>query len=351
MDNLQITRRGFLGLSAAALRAQSAGAPFDRYDVHMHIHRVPPAFLAGMERARWRGLSICDSREIGDEPSKLPEMIRGTAQLHRESNGRFAWATTFDPRPWETPGFTESTIAALQQNFKDGAIAVKIWKNIGMKIQARSGRYLMPDNPALMPLYEAIQKADRTLAAHLAEPDGAWLPLNERNPEIGYYGNNPQWHMYGKPGVPSKEEILSARDRVAAIYPKLRLVGCHFGSNEDNLGALAKRLDTYPNFAVDMAARVRYLAAGDRETMRQFVMRYQDRLLFGTDSNMGDRSDEAAWTAINAQQEREYRFFASGEVMEYRTRQVQGLAIPENVVRKIFHDNPRRWYPGLASLS
>jgi hypothetical protein len=53
----------------------------------------------------------------------------------------------------------------------------------------------MPDDRALLPIYEAIQKADRTLIAHLAEPTGAWMPLDERNPEIRYYLSNPQWHM------------------------------------------------------------------------------------------------------------------------------------------------------------
>ena len=86
------------------------------------------------------------------------------------------------------------------------------------------------------------------------------------NPELTYYSNNPQWHMFGKAGAPVKDAILAARDRVLARYPKLRVVGCHLGSDEDDLKRLAKRLDAYPNFAVDTAARVRYFARGDRES-------------------------------------------------------------------------------------
>ena len=74
-----------------------------------------------------------------------------------------------------------------------------------------------------------------------------------RTPSCAYYSDNPQWHMYGKAGAPVKEDILKARDRVLARYPKLRVVGCHLGSDEDDLGRLAKRLDAYPNFAVDTA--------------------------------------------------------------------------------------------------
>jgi hypothetical protein len=134
-----ITRRQWLaGVSTAAI-ARAADPEFERIDTHNHIHEPAPKLLAAMEKSRFRGLSICDSREIGDEPSVLPEMIPGTARFHRESKGRWAWATTFDPRPFEQRDFADRTVAALRQNFRDEAIAVKIWKNIGMGIRGRAG--------------------------------------------------------------------------------------------------------------------------------------------------------------------------------------------------------------------
>ena len=100
--------------------------------------------------------------------------------------------------------------------------------------------------------------------------------------------------MYGKAGAPVKEAILTARDRVLARYPKLRVVGCHLGSDEDDLDRLAKRLDAYPNFAVDTAARVRYFARGDRDQVRQFLTRYQDRILYATDFSLREGDPAAA---------------------------------------------------------
>ena len=346
-----MTRRQWLALiPAAATRITAAERPgFDRFDTHIHIHRPVPAFTAGMEKAGWRALSICVSRASGDEASILPEMLPGTAKAAQESSGRLRWAATFDARRFESADFAERTIAALRGWFDRGAIAVKVWKNIGMAIRGRSGEYLLPDHASLIPVYDAIQKADRTLVAHLAEPDGAWLPLDDKNPEINYYRNNPQWHMSNHPGAPSKETILGARDRIMARFPKLRLVGCHLGSNEDNLAALAKRLDTYPNFAVDCAARVRYFAAGDRETVRQFLLKYQDRITYGTDYQIRDTEAERAWNSVGQRMEEEYQFFASSEMMEYRGRSTRGLGLSERVVRNIFHENPKRWFPGISA--
>jgi predicted TIM-barrel fold metal-dependent hydrolase len=153
--------------------------------------------------------------------------------------------------------------------------------------------------------------------------------------------------MYGKPGAPVKEDILAARDRVLARYPGLRVVGCHLGSDEDDLTRLAGRLDTYPNFAVDTAARIRYFARGDREHVREFLIRYQDRILYATDFSL--RGDNAATAArsLQATHDRDWSFFAGGDKMEYAGGTTQGLALPEAVLRKLFRDNAVRWLPGI----
>ena len=92
-------------------------------------------------------------------------------------------------------------------------------------------------------------------------------------------------------GYAFQGSILAARDGILARHPKLRVVGCHLGSDEGHLERLAKRLDTYPNFAVDMAARVRYFTLGDHEKARQFLVKYQDRVLYATDYTLKPRDD------------------------------------------------------------
>jgi predicted TIM-barrel fold metal-dependent hydrolase len=346
-----VTRRELLaGLAACPLLAvEKPKAPFDRIDTHIHLNRRDSAIVAGFKQTRWRALTICVSRATANnEPSDLSAQIQGAIELHRESDGLIAWATSFDARPFETPDFAESAISGLKECFKQGAIAVKIWKNVGMGIRSKSGAYLMPDNPALFPIYEAIQKEDKTLIAHLAEPDGAWLPLNSQNPEFAYYSAHPEWSQYGRPGAPAKEAILKARDRVLAKFPELRVVGAHLGSDESDLPALGKRLDTYPNFAVDMAARVRYLAAGNRNTVKEFLNRYQDRITYGTDFVWRAQSEQQALQDIETAHERDWKFFSGSGVMNYGRRTTQGLALSKSILRKIFYQNPVRWFPGIV---
>ena len=134
-----------------------------------------------------------------------------------------------------------------------------------------------------------------------------------------------------------------------ARYPKLRVIGCHLGSNEEDLPRLAKRLDALPNFVVDVASRVRYLMAGDRETTRQFVLKYQDRILYATDFTLGPGDDERAAVSLQTTHDREWSFFATSDMVPSRGGQVQGLALPEAALRKIFRENAVRCLPGIVT--
>lgn len=40
-----------------------------------------------------------------------------------------------------------------------------------------------------------------------------WLPLN-RNSHYGYFANNPEFHLYGKPEYPSHAALIAARDHI-----------------------------------------------------------------------------------------------------------------------------------------
>ena len=351
-----LSRRDLLRLLPAPLLipppSPARGAPgpeFERIDTHIHIHQPAPELVASLGESGWRGLDIVVCPAVGDEPFDLQAKLEATRGVAERSGGTLSWASTFDARGFEGPDFVDRTVAGLRETFEQGAIAVKIWKTIGMAIRGASGEYLLPDDRRLLPIYEAIRDAGRTLVAHLAEPDGAWLPLDEDNPEFSYYSRNPQWHMLGKEGAPPKEEILAARDRVLARYPGLRVVGCHLGSNEDDLDRLSARLDAHPNLAVDTAARVRYFARGDRDRVRAFLTRHQDRILYGTDSSYRGGPEEAAARSFRGRHEQDWRFFSEDGPMEYDGRQTTGLGLPDPILRKIFRENALTWLPGLGA--
>jgi predicted TIM-barrel fold metal-dependent hydrolase len=221
-----------------------------------------------------------------------------------------------------------------------------------MELKSKAGKYLLPDDPVFDPILDHIAAKDKTLYAHIAEPMAAWLPIDPTNPDSMFYNEGPNrfWYMYGHPERPSKATILAARDRMLKRHPRLRVVGCHLGSMEEDVDDIAKRFDLYPNFVVDTGARVDDLMVQRREKVRAFLIRYQDRVLYGSDAALipqGNDPTEGAIKNWEDQYAHEWKYLATSDIVMCRGRKVQGLALPELVLRKLYHDNAVRWVPGV----
>ena len=324
----------------------------DPIDTHAHVFVNDPAFNAMIKRLN---LHLLDIVVVDDQDPKLKDLAaesqEGWAFVHA-SDGRAAFCTSFDPFKVRDRGFAQSSIRWINQEFARGAIAVKLWKNVGMEIKDAKGNYILPDNPAFEPIYKDIAAHNKTLVAHVADPDSAWAAPNPASPDYAYYKANPVWYMYGKPHPASKQQILQARDRILEMNPHLRVVGAHLGSMESDFHEVAQHLDRYPNFAVDLAARMPYLMMQPRADMIAFILKYQDRLIYGTDNNIfaGDnvQGKMKQWEETYA---RDWRFLATDDTLEYKGRQVSGLALPDPVLRKIYHENAVRWFPGILPAS
>lgn len=331
--------------SSPDLRAFTGMQPID---THTHAFKQDPTFYAMMERLHLHVLDICVANRHDPSFPNLTSKIRAAKSFVKDGNGRAVLCTTFDPFKFSDTGFPNEAIRQLNADFADGAVAVKIWKNIGMELKNSKGAFVMPDDPRFEPIYEDIAAHGKTLVAHLAEPDSCWQPPNKNSPDYSYYREHPEWYMFTKPDHPSKQAILQARDRLLEKNPKLRVVGAHLGSMEGNVDEVARHLDRYPNFAVDTAARVVYFALQPRDAVRQFLIKYQDRILYGTDLEFYPRQrteqSVASWEKRYAT---DWRFFSTDAIVDYQGHKVRGLNLPQQVLRKLYHDNAVRWVPGI----
>lgn len=328
-----------------ALKSFAAMHPID---AHVHVFRTDPAFQSMLERLNLKLLNILVLDDTLRYRKELRPQVEDARRLVHSSRDHVALCTTFDPYKFDSPSFDADTIKQIDQGFAEGAVAVKIWKNIGMEIKDRKGKFIMADDPKFDPIYKDIAARGKTLLSHQAEPDVAWGPPDPSDPTWSYYQENPQWYVGNTPGFPSKQAILDARDHVLANNPKLRMVGVHLGSMERDLDNIARHLDKYPNFAIDTAARMEYLMIAPREKVRAFLIEYQDRVIYGTDLDFlatAEVSDVLKdWQSTYL---RDWRFLATNDTISVAGRQVHGLNLPEPVLRKILRSNALHWIPGL----
>jgi hypothetical protein len=319
-----------------------------KIDAHIHYLGDHPDCLELFDQLELKLLNVCVAH--GEEWRQRGEGWRQLA----EDDRYFAWCTSFDLPDFDDSEYIERVIAQLDQDLAAGAVGCKIWKNIGMEVKKPSGEYLMADDPLFDPLYAHLQEKGVTLLAHLGEPLACWQPLNEDNPHYGYYSVHPEWHMYGKPDFPSHQEIIDARDRLLAKFPKLRVVGAHLGSLEYDVAEIARRLDQFPNLAVDTSARMRDLTYQDSEKVKQFFADYQDRILFGTDivqrqplSDMSPEERRKKISYFGSRYDMEMAYFESPQIVQMGDREVQGLGLSEEILEKFYRENAVCWYPGL----
>jgi predicted TIM-barrel fold metal-dependent hydrolase len=323
----------------------------NKIDAHIHYSGDHPDCIALLQRLELKMFNVCVAHGVGDGWRDRAVTYR---KLASEYPSRYAWCTTFDPPDYVEPDYVERAIAGLERDFRDGAVACKMWKNIGMEIVKPSGEFLMMDDPLFDPIYEYLARSGVPVLAHIGEPLACWQPLSEDNAHRGYYSAHPEWHMYNKPEFPSHKEIIDARDRVLAKHPALRVVGAHLGSLEYDVAEIAKRLDRYPNFAVDSSARLHDLAWQDRDAVRQFFVAYQDRILFGTDlvqrelqSAVPDPVRQQNLERVELRYKAEAAYYETDHMLHIRGREARGLALPSEVLAKFYHANALEWYPGV----
>ena len=324
-------------------------------DSHAHIYleaydeNLDGPLVSLLESRGMKWLDICT---IGLDWDHLNEQIDMAKHFHERYPERVAWATSFNLTNWENPDWEAETISFIADGFEHGAVAVKVWKEIGMELKDPDGSFVMIDDPRFDPIFDFVERNDKTLVCHLGEPRNCWLPLEKMtvNGDRNYFRNHPEYHAFLHPEIPSYERQIEARDRILEKHPNLRVVGCHLGSLEYDTDELAKRLDVYPNFAVDTATRIIHFKIQDRDKVRNFLIKYQDRVLYGTDSLIDSMDGlDGTLERMNRTYSEDYRYFATdGEIeVEETGGAIRGLALPQEVLAKIFFSNTRRWYKGI----
>ncbi|MEX0680206.1 MAG: amidohydrolase family protein [Balneolales bacterium] len=323
----------------------------EKIDTHVHIDTPHPIMVEQAIQDNFR-LSLVNR----DNPAIPFRYQREVAiDLKNQYPDEVSFLTTFTMEGWEDPDWVENTIDYLEDSFSKGAIGVKIWKNIGMVEKDENGEFIMVDHPQLDPIFEYLAENGKPVLGHIGEPKNCWLPLEEMtvNNDRDYFENNPQYHMYLHPEYPSYEEIIEARNNMLDKHPDLVFIGAHLASLEWSVEEMSEHLDKYPNLALDMAHRVshlQYLTQQDREKVRDFFIKYQDRFVYSTDLAHREGEDPVEVQQLVRDTWRaDWEFFVTDNTLE--VWQVdgafQGLKLPKVVVDKLFRINPETWYPGI----
>jgi predicted TIM-barrel fold metal-dependent hydrolase len=328
-----------------------------KFDSHVHANTDDHHFLDIAHKDGFELLSI--NVDYPDFP-RLATQAKVAHELQAADPQHFHFLTTFSMKGFGGPSWTADTIRHIDAEVAQGAVGVKVWKNVGMVERDAQHHLIMLDNPGFDGVMAHLEALRIPLVAHQAEPRNCWLPLDQMTTENdrSYFRDHPEYYMYRHPEMPSYESLMAARDRFVGRHPQLIFIGAHLASLEWSVDEIAKFFDAYPNATADLAARmtqVQYQSNADREKVRQFFIKYQDRLLYGTDltedppdPHARAQNPPADGTPFETEADGFWRsdwlYLATSEVQNIDAikAKVKGLALPKAVIDKIYYSNAHR---------
>lgn len=220
----------------------------------------------------------------------------------------------------------------LTQSKALGIKGLKLWKDISLAM------HIPMDDPRLQPIFSIAAKLDLPVLLHIADPVAFFRPIDQFNERYEELQSNPDWSFHGSEFY-SFDELMSQQENMLAQNPDTTFIIAHGGSYPENLGYVAKCLDTYPNMYIDIAARI---AEFGRQpyTTRKFFNKYQERILFGTDASAGWYEHAIYYEFLETWNE--YIDYSTETIPPQGRWKIYGIGLDDEVLEKVYYKNAER---------
>jgi predicted TIM-barrel fold metal-dependent hydrolase len=329
-------------------------AKFPAIDLHTHFfYRLRheqaglDAFVQVMNRNQ---IAMCVSLDgkLGDQFTehwnyllkKYPDRFAIFVNIDWQGTGQ-------DDRPetWacQRQDFVRHTVEQLAEARQMGACGLKIFKQFGLNYKNADGTLIKIDDERWDPIWQACAELKMPVIIHTADPAAFFLPIDATNERYEELSRHPDWSFYGD-AFPSREDLLSARNRVIARHPQTQFIAAHVANNAEDLKTVATWLETYPNMSIGIASRISELGR-QPYTARKFFLKYADRILFTTDGPWPEQRLQCYWQFLETYNE--YIPYSEKEFPPQGFWQIYGIGLPDEVLRKLYYANALKMIPEL----
>ena len=329
-------------------------ARFSAVDAHNHLGRWLSAWI-GDDAEAWTVTDVgallelmdaCNVRAVVNLDGRWGEELQANLDRYdRAHPGRFATFCHVDWAAAVASGEIGTAAAeSLRASVGAGAKGIKVWKDLGLHVRDDCGELILPDDPRLRPLWEAAADSAVPVFIHTADPVAFFDPVDERNERYEQLHAYPEW-SFADASFPGFDRLIDALEALVAANPQTTFVGVHVGGYAENLTRVGAMLDAYPNYHVDIAARVAELGRQPRAT-RELIVGHPDRVLFGIDEFPPDRESYAIYFRFLETAD-EHFAHSTEEVPLMGRWAISGADLPDDVLPKLYAENALRVIPGL----
>lgn len=234
--------------------------------------------------------------------------------------------------------FGEWAAKRLEAQVGWGAQGLKVWKPLGLHVRDHTGELVRIDDERLVPLWEKAGELRIPVLIHIADPVAFFDPLDAHNERYEELVRHPEWSFHG-PQFPAFLELMEQFESLVARHSSTTFIGAHAGCYAENLAWVNGMLASYPNFYIDISARIAELGR-QPYTTRGLCQRFPDRILFGTD--MAPSLDVYRIYYRFLETADEYFNYDTGEIPGQGRWQIYGIELPGEVLEKIYYQNAQR---------
>ena len=311
-------------------------AKYPFIDIHNHQFDMPVKDLSNLT-AEMDSLNMAFMINLsGFRGLYLEKCLKNVKE---NAPNRFGLFVNLDWEKIDEDDFAKNNFEILRQAKRDGAMGLKVYKGLGLTDVDNNGQRIAVDDPRLDPIWAECGRLGFPVLIHSAEPPSFWLPKDKNNERWLELKQKP--NRYRDPTkVPSFESIIAEQHHIFEKHPATTFINAHLGWMGNDLDRLGTHLDRYPNVMTEIGAVLAELGRQPRRA-RQFLIDYQDRILFGKD-------------AYNVKEY--YTYFRVLETEDeyfdyYRKRhaywKMYGLGLPDDVLQKLYYKNALRILPSI----
>ncbi len=240
--------------------------------------------------------------------------------------------------------FTEDCVKQLRDHVALGARGLKLLKDLGLRHHDAAGNLVRIDDEHFAPIWETARELGVPVLIHQSDPCGFFQPTTPENEHYETLKKYPDWSFAG-PEFPAKVEVLAARDRLLKNHPDVTFILAHVANYTEDLAYVSQLLDAHPNVNIDFSARMDELGR-QPYSAREFMIRYQDRIIFGSDMTASPAMYRTYFRFLETYDEYFFPPDYDGTFDRHRWA-IYGLGLPDEVLKKIYYANALKLVPGL----
>lgn len=262
----------------------------------------------------------------------------------------FCFTTANFARPTAHPLFTNAsmfvneTIELLREHVRRGALGLKVLKEFGLSYRDGKGKLIPCDDERLAPIWEEAARLSIPVLIHQSDPLGFFEPVTPENEHYESLRKYSSW-SFADQRFPRKAELIRRRDRLVKRHPGTTFILPHVANYPEDLAYVCALLEECPNVFIDFSARCDELGR-QPYTAREFFIKHQDRILFGTDMPAAVNMYRFYFRFLETYDEYFVPPDYDGTFQRCRWR-VHGLGLPDRVLKKIYHGNALKIMPKL----